>query len=151
MSRNQFIKLLEGFCALAKIDNPASILSDGAVTVNNVAFSLMHDEEVPKVLFLYADFGKLPCKQELEVCKALMEANLFLFFMKQQCSFAISQNTRNVTLACRVSMENLTPEDLRTILVELSTKAHAWRKNHFFDLKPKPAQPGRGAFFHALQ
>jgi len=150
MSKERFIKLLEEFCALTKIDKPGFVLQDGIVTVNGVTFSLRHEEEADAdLLFLYTDFGKLPAKQELEVCKALMEANLFLFATKQQFSFAISPNTKNATLACRISLKDLTSERLRTLLIDLSAKARAWRINHFFDLKPKSPQSGKSAL-HAL-
>jgi hypothetical protein len=70
-----------------------------------------------------------------------MEANMLLFASKQQISFVISPDTKNVTLACRVELLKLTPPKLRTLLIDLSSKARLWRNNFFFDLKPTHSAP----------
>jgi ABC-type phosphate/phosphonate transport system substrate-binding protein len=149
MSREKSIELIEGFCALTGIKDPESIVRDGSVTVNGVTFSLIHNEEIdPKSLAVYADFGQLPSKRELEVCMGLMEANLFLSARKLPV-FGISPATRNVTLVARCELDELTPEKLRDALSELAAKAREWRKDHFLDLKPKPPAK-RGNFEWAM-
>lgn len=146
MSKKIFTTLLQEFCTLVKIDKPDVVLREGNVMVGDVAFSLVHDEEnAPALLSVYADFGKLPAKRELEVCMALMEANLFLF-AGQGPIFGISPQTKQVTLAAHHPLDKLTPQDLHNILIDMASKATEWRQTSFLDLKPKPPGTNRGAF-----
>ena len=146
MSHPLFLELLEGFARLSKIENAGLFLKDRVVKVDGVTFSLIYDEQVADIVFIYVDFGDLPSDRALEICRALLEANMFLFASKQQISFVISPDTKNVTLACRVELSKLTPTKLRTLLADLSAKARQWRNNFFFDLKPIPSAPGSESF-----
>jgi len=145
MSRKKYVELLEEFCALTGADDPARIIRDAALTVNGVAFSFIHEEEIdPALLTVYADFGKLPSKRELEVCMGLMEANLSLAAQRFPI-FGISPNTRNVTLAAQCQLADLDPENLRSMLVELAAKAQEWQEKNLLGLKPN-TPPKRGNF-----
>jgi hypothetical protein len=149
MSNKDFIKLIEGFCTLAGIGQAEQVLRDKALMIDEVAFSLAHDDDIDPARFLiYVDFGPLPARRELEVCLSLMEANLFL---KAQDGpvFAVSPARKNVTLVGSRRLADTGPDDLRNALVDFSAKARLWRKNYFIELKPAAAVAKRGVF-HSL-
>jgi Tir chaperone protein (CesT) family len=143
MPNRPFKQLLEEFAALVAIDQPALFLREGNVTLDEVTFSLVASEQdEDATMYIYADFGDLPPRRELELCMALMEANLILY-PKQGPIFGISSRTRRVAIVHRVPLAPLTAGELREVLADLAGKAKEWGKNSFLDLKPTPAGADR--------
>ncbi len=108
-------------------------MEGGAVVVNDVVFSLIHNDAIhPDMVFIYCDFGDVPIGREAEAYRALLEANLYLYTGIGP-AFTVSNETGRVLLAHHYFMhdgQNM-PSELREVLVDLSTKALAWRADHF--------------------
>jgi hypothetical protein len=146
MSKADFVKLIKDFCVFTKIKDTESVVRDGAIIVDGVMFSLIHNEKGDENDFsIYTDFGELPSKRELEIASSLMETNLFLAALKGPV-FAMSPETKRITMVVHYKILNIDSKRLCDILAELSSAAKSWKENYFLDLKPTPKGAKKGVF-----
>jgi hypothetical protein len=136
--QESFRHLIEGFCKFCGLDDPGRILDGGAITVNDVVFSLIHSEKVnPDLLFIYCDFGDVPVGRQAEAYRMLLEANLFLYTGNGP-TFTISGESKRVIFADQYRLDQKSdPEELHSIMVAIAAKAVAWRVDHFLPTHPQ--------------
>jgi hypothetical protein len=141
MPSEQFDRLIRDFCAAVQIDDVASVLETGSVSVNDVAFSIFPtDEEEGQAdgALVYCDFGPIPSQNGPAVLRRLLEVNLFLTSAPLSCSFAINPESEHVILAFRSPLDTTTAEALATSLQLCAEEAAHWRQTHFLDGDPQP-------------
>ena len=140
MSKIKYFELLNEFCLLSGVEQPQLIAEGGTLNVNDVMFSLLHNEQIDDaLLFIYADFGELPPGRELQASVALLEANLFLYSGAAPV-FAISAESGRVVMAEHRSLDRLDARDLSEVLVSMAAKAKQWRGDYFLDPGSSPFQ-----------
>ena len=150
MPSEKFDSLIRDFCATVRIDDVASVLETGSVSVNEVAFSIFpSDDEEGQAdeALVYCDFGPIPSQNAPAVLRRLLEVNLFLTSAPLSCSFAINPESEHVILGFRSPLDTTTPEALATSLQLCAEEAAHWRQTHFLDSEPqslKAAAPLRG-------
>lgn len=132
MHRTQFVELIEAFCAHCGLAEPERILYGGPISVNEVIFSLIHNEDSnPDLLFAYCDFGFAPPGREAETYRMLLETNLSLYDGKSP-SFAIAPETGRVVLAASYALGETSGAELGKHLAKIAEQAKAWRVDPFF-------------------
>lgn len=131
MSRHRYLNLIEKFCELSQLGNPAAIMQGGPIEVNDIKFSLIHREKIdPDLMFIYCDFGAPPLGRDSDVYRVLLKQNLF-FYKGSGPVFAISPDTERVLLAQYEQLDEITPDGLLHRLSQLSIQAQLWRKDPF--------------------
>lgn len=127
MSHYHYTELVKEFCEYCGLGEPERIAYGGAIMLGEVAFSLMHREEIdPELMFIYCDFGEVLEGREVEVYRALLEANLFLYNGRAPL-FTISSETGRVTMAAHCRLDELKAETLLAIVKKMEAQAMAWR------------------------
>lgn len=140
MSNIIYLELVDALCRLCGCRQPGAIAEGGALQVEGVAFSLLHDPRIDDALvFIYADFGSLPRGRELPAAMALLEANLFLYGGAGP-TFAVSPGTERVTMAHRCALAQIDAGELHGLLVNIAGKARQWREDYFLDPATNPFQ-----------
>jgi hypothetical protein len=144
LSKIKYFNLIDEFCLLPGLVQPRiqprSITDGGALYINDVAFSLLHNERIDEaLLFIYADFGELPAGRELPASAALLEANLYLYNGASPV-FAISAETGRVVMAQHCLLAMLDAQALSVLLLNLSAKARQWRSDYFLNPESNPFQ-----------
>lgn len=140
MSKLIYLELVDALCRLCACPQPGAIAEGGALHVEGVAFSLLHDPRIDDALaFIYADFGALPRGRELPAAMALLEANLFLYGGAGP-AFAVSPGTERVTMAHHCVLAETDAGELHGLLVNIAGKARQWREDHFLDPATNPFQ-----------
>jgi hypothetical protein len=148
LSNIKYFELIDEFCLLTGIAQPCVIIDSGAVHIDDVAFSLLHDAGIDDtLLFVYADFGALPRGRELQAATALLEANLFLYSGTAP-AFAISPGTDRVVMAHHCVLARIDAQDLHALLLNIAAKARQWRGDYFLDPATNPFQLARSATPH---
>jgi hypothetical protein len=133
VSKARYFELIDEFCLLRGVEEPQLIVEGGALNVNDVMFSLLHNVQIDEgLLFIYADFGELPLGRELQASVALLEANLFLYSGAAPV-FAISAETGRVVMAEHRMLDQLDAQDLSDVLTSMAAKARQWRSDYFLD------------------
>lgn len=126
--------LIADFCALTGIVDPAQItalINGNAIEIDHIDFSLAYSEtEAPDRIMIFCDYGAIPQGKELEVYRALLEANLFTF-SSDSAVFAAIPESNHVLCANRFALNGLNAEELRGILGFMSERARVWRHTHF--------------------
>jgi hypothetical protein len=136
--KKKYFELMEEFCLLSGVEQPQLISEGGTLKVDDVTFSLLHNERIdPALLFIYADFGALPPGRELQAAMALLEANLFLYGGAAPV-FALSAQTERVVMADHRRLDQLDAQGLQLVLVNLAAKAAQWRADYFLDAASRP-------------
>lgn len=131
MSRHRYVNLIEKFCKLSRLSNPAAIMQGGPIEVDGIKFSLIYSEKIdPDLMFIYCDFGDPPVGRASDVYRALLKQNLFLYKGSGPV-FAMAPDTGRVLLAKYERMDEITPDALLYRLSQLSTQAQSWRKDPF--------------------
>lgn len=149
MSKEKFDQLIRDFCAQVQIDDVASVIETGSVSVNDIAFSIFcsgdEEGEAADGVLVYCDFGPVPAGNETAVLRRLLEVNLFLTSAPLSCSFAINPESEHVILAFRSPIESTSVEALATSLQLCAAEAVSWREGYFLDGDPVPlaARPVR--------
>ena len=148
MSNTTYLELVDALCRLCGCTQPGAIAEGGALLVDGVACSLLHDPRIDDaLLFIYADFGALPRGRELPAAMALLEANLFLYG-RAGPAFAVSPGTERVTMAHHCVLEEVDADELHGLLINIAGKARQWREDYFLDPATNPFQlhaPGANA------
>lgn len=140
MSKIKYLELIDALCRLTGCAQPGVISDGGALQIDDVAFSLLHDAQVDNtLLYIYADFGVLPRGRELPAALALLEANLFLYSGAAP-AFAITPGTERVTMAHHCALTQIDAPDLHALLIDMAAKARQWRSDHFLDPATNPFQ-----------
>jgi hypothetical protein len=140
VSKAKYFQLVDEFCFLAGVEQQQLIAEGGALSVDEVMFSLLHNEQIDdSLLFIYADFGELPTGRELQAAQALLEANLFLYSGAAPV-FAISAETERVVMADHRALDALDAHGLRDLLTDMAAKAKQWRGDYFLDALSNPFQ-----------
>lgn len=140
MSKVIYLELVDALCRFCDCRQPGAIAEGGALHVDGIAFSLLHDPRIDDaLLFIYADFGSLPSGRELPAAMALLEANLFLYGGAAP-TFAVSPGTERVTMAHHCVLAETDADELHGLLVNIAGKARQWREDHFLDPATNPFQ-----------
>ena len=126
--------LIADFCALTGVVDPtqiAALINGNAVEIDGVDFFLGYSEtEAPDRIMIFCDYGAIPQGEELEVHRALLEANLFTY-SSDSAVFATLPGSNHVLCANRFALNGLNAEELRGILGFISERARYWRHTHF--------------------
>ncbi|MPS30696.1 CesT family type III secretion system chaperone [Pigmentiphaga sp.] len=132
MSRNRFIDLVNEFCALARLDQPAQLAEGHAVEVDGVDFIFQYDEEyAPEHVMLYCDFGVPPEERLLDVYEALLETNMIVYGASSP-AFMLGPDKR-VTFGYQCRLADVRANQLIGILQKLAGQAKDWRTDHFLE------------------
>lgn len=151
MSKESFSKLINGFCALTGLKEADRVINGDWIKFNDVGFSLVHVPFCKTPTFsIYADFGPIPPQKEASICRVLLEVNLHLH-VDAGPVFSVSEKEKNVICAQRYLTDDVKPEKLRELVVNMSELAHEWRKNYFLDVKGDTLQKNRAAFIPGLR
>jgi hypothetical protein len=144
VSKIKYFNLIDEFCLLPGIVQPRiqpGMITDGGVLhIDDVAFSLLHNELIDEdLLFIYADFGVLPPGRELQASTALLEANLCLYNGAAPV-FAISAVSGRAVMAQHDSLAALNAQSLSVLLLNMAKKARQWRGDFFLNPETSPFQ-----------
>jgi len=130
----QYTSLIHQFCTLVGVHGAGDIdaLANGhPLEIDGIGFTFGHDpQQAPDRLLVFCDYGPVPKTLEAKVYRALLETNLFLY-ESDGGVFSILPDTGRALCATRFQLSTLRAEELRSILVYLSGRAHAWRHSHF--------------------
>lgn len=133
MSHYQYTQLVKEFCEYCGLDEPERITYGGSIMLGEVGFSLIHREEVdPELMFIYCDFGEVLEGKEIEVYRALLEANLLLYNGSAPL-FTVNGDTGRVTMTAHCRLDELKAETLQEILKKMGAQAMAWRADPFLE------------------
>lgn len=136
MSRDRYVRLIEEFCRLSQLDEPARITQGGAIEFDDVAFSLLFSEKInPGALLAYCEFGPLPSGHETEALRILMQKNLHRFDGDGGPAFSLSA-AGNVISAHRLPLADARAQQLFDLLAGVADKAKQWRKNFRMNTQP---------------
>lgn len=137
--KKMYETLIADFCALTGVVDPtqiAALINGNAVEIDGVDFSLAYSEtEAPDRLMIFCDYGAIPQGEELEVYRALLEANLFTY-SSDSAVFATIPGSNHVLCAHRFALNGLNAEALRGIVGFISERARDWRHTHFDPAAP---------------
>jgi len=153
MASEKFEQLIRVFCASVQIEDVATVLDTGSVSVNDVAFSIFPADEEDaeeEAVMVYCDFGPVPGTNAVAVLRRLLEVNLFLSSAPLACSFSINPESQHVILGFRSPLDETNPETLTTSLRMCAQEAEHWRESYFLEGQPQvlpTTQPGRGSMF----
>lgn len=137
MSRNRFIDLVNEFCALAKLEQPALLVEGSAIQVDGVDFIIQYDEEqAPEHVLFYCDFGFPPQQRLLEAYEALLETNMVIYGPSSP-SFMLGPDKR-VTFGYQSRLADVRAGDLMALFSNLAEQAKDWRGDYFLGA-PQPA------------
>ncbi len=155
MSRDRYIRLIEEFCALTKLDEPARIMQGGAVEFDDIPFSLLYSDKInPGALLVYCEFGALPPGQDSDALRVLLQKNLLLFDGGGAPAFAMS-GTGKILRAQRLMLADAKAQQLFDLLADIAEKAKQWRKDYRMGMPAQGAAPSqrhrRPARFAAAQ
>ena len=131
MNRHRYANLIEEFCKLSRLSDPATIMQGGPIEVNGIKFSMIYSEKInPDLMFIYCDFGDPPMGRDSDVYRVLLKQNLF-FYKGSGPVFAISPDTGRILLAQYERLDEMTSNALLHRLSQLSIQAQSWRKDPF--------------------
>ncbi|AEK64132.1 CesT family type III secretion system chaperone [Collimonas fungivorans] len=131
MASENYRKLIDEVCAIARIANPKLFYTTADLTVDGVNFTLIDGStEQEEGLALYCDFGALPVKNRADVLERLLEINLTMHGVNTPV-FTINFETRHVLLAQRIPVGQISALDLMNTLSEYSAHSKAWRKTFY--------------------
>ena len=128
-----FEELINAACQSASAAERQTILQTGSLMADGVPFTLVPgapgtgDENS---LYVYCDFGSLPCDQTVAVLKRLLEINLFLYGVGTP-GFVFNPDTEHILLACRIDRSEITPQRFGQSLREMSSYARQWQATRF--------------------
>ncbi|WP_167359813.1 CesT family type III secretion system chaperone [Phytopseudomonas flavescens] len=143
MTTPAYRSLIDHFCTLALIPNPASLYERTAIEVNGVDFTLCHRQSQGMgTVLLYADLGQLPSREAAAAALRLLEMNFHLFGEPLSPVFTLNPQSRHINLAAALLLERLSAERLLTLLGELADMAKAWRRDFFLDADQPVCRPG---------
>lgn len=130
MSKDRFVRLIEEFCQLTKLDEPARIVQGGAIELDEVPFSLLYSEKInPRALLIYCEFGTPPSGHEAEACRILLEKNLFRYDGDGGPVFTMS-TAGKILCAHRLLLADAKARQLYDLLSDMAEKAQQWRKDY---------------------
>lgn len=130
MSKDRFVRLIEEFCQLTKLDEPARIVRGGAIELDEVSFSLLHSEKInPRVLLVYCEYGTPPSGHEAEACRILLEKNMFRYDGDGGPVFTMSAAGK-ILCAQRLLLADAKAQQLYDLLSGMAEKARQWRKDY---------------------
>ncbi|MFC7518933.1 CesT family type III secretion system chaperone [Herbaspirillum sp. GCM10030257] len=109
------------------MDNPNRVLDGGTLIVNQVDFSLVHDEKLnPAAVIIYGDLGEFPPGCSATPYLDLLEANMGI---DGEPVYALSYDTGRGVLTDYYPLNRKSAsEQLREVLVRLAAKIVEWRK-----------------------
>lgn len=110
--RDQFEKLVKGFCTLVKLPDPAHVMAGQAFDANGVTCSLNYDEVLTRDrCFLFADCGPTGPGTPPALYHELLVRN-FNNFSGSGVGFGIAPKTGHIFYAEPVSLGSATAEQL---------------------------------------
>lgn len=141
MSKDRYIRLIEEFSRLSKLDEPARIVQGGAVEFDGIPFSLLFSEKInPGALLVYGEFGALPPGQEDCALRILLRKNLLRYDGDGGPAFSISAAGK-ILSAHRLLLADATAQQLVDLLSDIAEKATQWRKDYRMGMQPTGATP----------
>jgi hypothetical protein len=136
MSKAIFAQLVQDLCVLLQIGNKAEQVVQGQwIGFKGAAFSLVADAAAALPTFsLYVDFGAIPPERNADVCRVLLETNLYLH-VEGGPVFTVSEKEGHVVCASRYLQESVSAEQLRESMENFSRMVAEWRKDYFLSVK----------------
>lgn len=129
--RSQFERLIADFTALVNLSDAPHLANGGAFSVDDVAFSLIYNEDAGlDRFFLYADFGMPPADKEKDAYHALLQHN-FMQFAGKGPAYTISPFTGHVVYIEHFTLDATTPEALANALASIAGQARDWSHSFF--------------------
>lgn len=136
--------LIEDFCALVNLDDAQHIVQGGAIEVNGVVFSFIHNPAIDMgLLFLYTDFGPPPLEYQAAVYGELLKHN-FMHFAGKGPAFTISPFTGHVVHVEHFPIETTVPQLLASTMAYMADQAKDWKATRFLS-GPNALKPARAA------
>ncbi|HTD02793.1 CesT family type III secretion system chaperone [Undibacterium sp.] len=133
MASENYRKLIDEVCAIAKIADPKLFYTTADLTVDGVNFTLIDGStEQEEGLAMYCDFGALPAKNRADVLERLLEINLSMHGVNTPV-FTINFETRHVLLARRIPIGQISALDLMNTLSEHAAHSKEWRKTYYLN------------------
>lgn len=137
--QQQFHQLVEGFCALALLEQPDAIAEGCSFSVDGIECALIYlDYLMPDIVHCYIDFGEAPAERLTDVYLELLKAN-YLHLASGRAGFTISPESGHVILVSTLCLANASPEVLADMLSYHAQQALEWRRHHYLD---QPASAG---------
>ncbi|KAE8753700.1 hypothetical protein FSO04_43700 [Paraburkholderia madseniana] len=134
MASENYVKLIRGFCELVKIDDCDTVLEQGSVAVNGIGFSFVSVGPVAnEELLVYCDFGELPEHRQHDICRRLLEINVFLSSGMLPAAFALNPESSHVLLSYRTLLAQTDAETLANSLKLFVEQVESWRSGFFLD------------------
>lgn len=134
MASENYVQLIKGFCELVKIEDVDTVLEQGSAAVNGISFSLVPVGTIDhQELLVYCDFGPLPQDHENDVCRRLLEINVFLSSGTLPAAFTLNPESAHVLFSFRTPLEQADAETLANSLQLCVEQAENWRSGYFLD------------------
>ena len=141
---HEFHELVQAFCTLAALDNPADIAQGCSFCVDDIDCALIYlDHLSPDIVHCYIDFGVPPQEQCADVYRQLLRAN-YLQLASGSAAFTVSPETGHVILISTLRLADANPEVLADLLAYHAQQALDWRRNFYLDqlVPDHPDSPG---------
>lgn len=134
-SNEQFLSLIDDFCRLCNVPDPAAVRETGAVLVEGIRFTLVHMELNAEAVYAICELGPLGKADEKECYRRMLHMNFFLSYRADPI-MALDPETDAVLMISRLPLEGMTPELLRSALGATAKMAHDWRNGKTFEEIP---------------
>ena len=131
MSKQKYCELIDELCSVCEISNPQSMYETCDLLVMDVAFTLLYREPIDGIV-LFCEYGEVPEANRAQILERVLEANTLTFDFNTPC-FTVNPETKHVLVRAHVPLENLTAQELLTVLGTHAMSANVWRKTHFLD------------------
>ena len=139
MSKDRYIRLIEEFCRLSKLDQPARIVEGGAVDFDGVPFSLLYSAKInPGALLIYCEFGTPPLGREADAYRILLQMNFSRYDGNGGQTFTLSPATGKILCASRLNLEQAKAQELHDLLAKIAEQAKQWRQEYRMGVQPLP-------------
>ncbi|HVK54243.1 MAG TPA: CesT family type III secretion system chaperone [Burkholderiales bacterium] len=132
-SNEQFLALLDEFCRLCNVPDPAAVRETGAVLVDDIPFTLVYNEKLNvDEMYILCELGPLGKADEKECYQRMLHMN-YLMSYRADPIMALDPRTNAVMMISRLPFDGMTAELLRTAVGATAKVAHDWRDGKMFD------------------
>ncbi|HWW08250.1 CesT family type III secretion system chaperone [Collimonas sp.] len=132
MSKESYRQLLGHICSQANLTDTESVYASGNIVVNDIPFTLIHDENGDDDgLRMYCDFGKPAPERRALALQRLLETNLYMFSAAGAPSFGFNQENGRVVMMARMALSQVSAASLLRAMGEFSSYAAQWREKYF--------------------
>jgi len=131
LSQDRYIRLIEEFCRMSQLDQPARIVEGGAVEIDGISFSLLYSAKInPGALLIYCEFGAPPLGRETDAYRVLLQMNFARYDGKGGQTFTLSPATGKILCAYHLGLEQAKAQDLYDLLAKMAEQAKQWRQDY---------------------